>query len=70
VTIESGAVKKMEKVDEQTKKSMEVRALNCPKDQWTNVHFKAMCLYKKFPATKFYQTHFLCSSSARISTKG
>jgi hypothetical protein len=36
----------MEK-DEQRKrkkKSMDVRALNRPKDQWTKAHFKRMCL--------------------------
>lgn len=31
---------------------MEVRALNCPEEQWTKVQLKSMCLYKKVKGDK------------------
>lgn len=34
------------------RKAMEVRALNCPEEQWTKVQLKSMCLYKKVKGDK------------------
>jgi hypothetical protein len=31
---------------------MQVRSLNRPEENWTKVHLKAMCLYKKAPGDK------------------